>query len=182
MILLQLINYIIKKEFKNREFVISMFYEVALIAYIIDRVFGEFEDLKFFKHPIILMGNYISWFQNKFYKDSIFRGILLTSSLLVIVFFISYILSLFDNLSFDVYQSYPSNYDLPVDNDYILNEDAIVENGIHSSDGTEIGIHGGTSPFTSIPSNPQIVSKEIATETDEEGKLAVKIKVEAQNK
>lgn len=33
-----------------------------------------------------------------------------------------------------------------------------------------------------IPSNPQIVSKEIATETDEEGKLAVKIKVEAQNK
>lgn len=75
-----------------------MFYEVALIAYIIDRVFGEFEDLKFFKHPIILMGNYISWFQNKFYKDSIFRGILLTSSLLVIVFFISYILSLFDNV------------------------------------------------------------------------------------
>ena len=75
-----------------------MFYEVALIAYIIDRVFGEFEDLKFFKHPIILMGNYISWFQNKFYKDSIFRGILLTSSLLFIVFFISYILSLFDNV------------------------------------------------------------------------------------
>ena len=98
MILLQLINYIIKKEFKNREFVISMFYEVALIAYIIDRVFGEFEDLKFFKHPIILMGNYISWFQNKFYKDSIFRGILLTSSLLFIVFFISYVLSLFDNV------------------------------------------------------------------------------------
>lgn len=75
-----------------------MFYEVALIAYIIDRVFGEFEDLKFFKHPIILMGNYISWFQNKFYKDSIFRGILLTSSLLFIVFFISYVLSLFDNV------------------------------------------------------------------------------------
>lgn len=97
-------------------------------------------------------------------------------------FVVDNILSLFDNLSFDVYQSYPSNYDLPVDNDYILNEDAIIENGIHSSDGTEIGIHGGTSPFTSIPSNPQIVSKEIATETDEEGKLAVKIKVEAQNK
>ena len=97
-------------------------------------------------------------------------------------FVVDNILSLFDNLSFDVFQSYQSNYYLPVDNDYILNEDAIIGNDIHSSDGTEIGIHGGTSPFTSIPSNPQIVSKEIATETDEEGKLAVKIKVEAQNK
>lgn len=75
-----------------------MFYEVALIAYILDRIFKEYEELKFFKHPIILIGNYISWFQNKFYKDSIFRGILLTSSLLVIVFFISYILSWFDNV------------------------------------------------------------------------------------
>jgi adenosylcobinamide-phosphate synthase len=98
MILLQFINYIIKKKFKNREFVILMFYEVALIAYILDRIFKEYEELKFFKHPIILIGNYISWFQNKFYKDSIFRGILLTSSLLVIVFFISYILSWFDNV------------------------------------------------------------------------------------
>lgn len=93
------------------------------------------------------------------------------------------ILSIFENLSFDVFQDprYGA-YKLPIDNDYVLNKDAIVENGIHSSDNTEIGIHGGTSPFTSIPSNPQIVSKEIAAETDEEGKLAVKIKVEAQNK
>ena len=93
------------------------------------------------------------------------------------------ILSIFENLSFDVSQDprYGA-YVLPIDNDYVLNKDAIVENGIHSSDNTEIGIHGGTSPFTSIPSNPQIVSKEIAAETDEEGKLAVKIKVEAQNK
>lgn len=75
-----------------------MYYEVALIAYILDRVFREFEELKFFKHPIILMGNYISWFQKYFYKDSIFRGVLLTSSLLFIVFIVSYLLSLFDNI------------------------------------------------------------------------------------
>lgn len=75
-----------------------MYYEVALIAYILDRVFREFEELKFFKHPIILMGNYISWFQKYFYKDSIFRGVLLTSSLLFIVFIFSYLLSLFDNI------------------------------------------------------------------------------------
>ncbi len=75
-----------------------MYYEVALIAYIIDRLFGEFHEFKFFKHPIIFMGNYISWFEKKFYKDSIFRGILLTFSLLIIVFIVSFFFSLFDNI------------------------------------------------------------------------------------
>ena len=90
-------------------------------------------------------------------------------------------LTLFENLPTFSYEQQES-YRLPMDNDFILNKKEIELNKIVSSDGTEIGIHGGTSPFTSIPSNPQIVSKEIATETDEEGKLAVKIKVEAQNK
>ncbi|MDD3054374.1 MAG: adenosylcobinamide-phosphate synthase CbiB [Aliarcobacter sp.] len=75
-----------------------MFYEVALIAYIIDRFFGEFEKVKFFKHPIIFMGDYISWFQKKFYKDSIFRGFLLTISLVFIVFCIVYLISFIDNM------------------------------------------------------------------------------------
>lgn len=48
------------------------------------------------------------------------------------------------------------------------------------TDGTQIGIYGGTTPFTDIPSNPQVVSKEIAAESDANGKLSVKIKVEAQ--
>lgn len=98
MILFQLIYYITNKKFKDRKSVSSMFYEVALIAYILDRIFKEYEELKFFKHPIILMGNYISWFQKKFYKDSVFRGFILTISLLFIVFIISYFLSLFDNI------------------------------------------------------------------------------------
>ena len=56
-----------------------MFYSIALIAYVLDLFFGEFEKLKFIKHPIILIGNYISWFQKKFYKDSILRGAFLNN-------------------------------------------------------------------------------------------------------
>ena len=44
------------------------------------------------------MGNYISLVSKKFYKDSIFRGMLLTLSLVSIVFVISYILSFLDNI------------------------------------------------------------------------------------
>ncbi|MGA1940508.1 adenosylcobinamide-phosphate synthase CbiB [Arcobacter sp. YIC-310] len=75
-----------------------MFYSIALIAYVLDLVFGEFEKLKFIKHPIILIGNYISWFQKKFYKDSILRGAFLTISTVLVVFVISYVLSLIDNI------------------------------------------------------------------------------------
>ena len=65
-----------------------MFFEVALIAYIIDMIFSEFQKFKYFKHPIIFMGEYISWFEKRFYKDSIFRGFLLTLSLLFVVYII----------------------------------------------------------------------------------------------
>ena len=75
-----------------------MFFEVALIAYIIDFIFSEFQKLKFLKHPIIFMGDYISWFEKKFYKDSIFRGFLLTVSLVFIVFCIVYLISFIDNI------------------------------------------------------------------------------------
>lgn len=75
-----------------------MFYEVALIAYIIDMVFSEFQKLKFLKHPIIFMGDYISWFERKFYTDSIFRGFLLTLSLVFIVFCIVYLISFINNI------------------------------------------------------------------------------------
>lgn len=75
-----------------------MFFEVALIAYIIDFIFSEFQKLKFLKHPIIFMGEYISWFEKKFYKDSIFRGFLLCISLVFIVFSIVYVISFIDNI------------------------------------------------------------------------------------
>ena len=75
-----------------------MFFEVALVAYIIDMIFSEFQKFKFLKHPIIFMGEYISWFEKKFYKDSIFRGFLLTISLVFIVFCIVYLISFIDNM------------------------------------------------------------------------------------
>jgi adenosylcobinamide-phosphate synthase len=77
-----------------------MFYSIALIAYIIDNIFGEFEKLKFIKHPIIFMGDYISWFQKKFYEDSILRGGILTASLIFIVYLITSWLASFDNILF----------------------------------------------------------------------------------
>ncbi len=75
-----------------------MFYSIALIAYVLDLVFGEFEKLKFLKHPIIFMGDYIKWFEKRFYKDSVLRGGLLTISLVTVVFIITSILAMIDNI------------------------------------------------------------------------------------
>ena len=77
-----------------------MFYSIALIAYILDNIFGEFEKLKFIKHPIILMGDYINWFKEKYYEDSIKVGAILTLSLLLIVYLITSFLASFDNVFF----------------------------------------------------------------------------------
>ncbi len=75
-----------------------MHFTTVLVAYFIDYFFGELEKVKFFKHPVIFMGNYIKWFEKSFYKDSIVRGATLTLSLISIVFIITYFLSLFDNI------------------------------------------------------------------------------------
>ncbi len=77
-----------------------MYLDIFLLAYFIDAIFSEFSKIKYLKHPIILIGNYISWFEKMYYKDSIFRGSILTLSLILIVFIITYILSLIDNLIF----------------------------------------------------------------------------------
>lgn len=69
--------------------------EVALIAYIIDMIVGEFS---FIKHPVVLMGNAISWFQKYFYKDTVIRGVLLTLFLIVLTLCVIYPLSLWENI------------------------------------------------------------------------------------
>ncbi|MEA3290528.1 MAG: adenosylcobinamide-phosphate synthase CbiB [Campylobacterota bacterium] len=58
-----------------------MFIEITFIAYILDRIFGEF---KYIRHPVVFMGNFISWFEKHFYKDDILRGVILTISLLTL--------------------------------------------------------------------------------------------------
>ena len=62
---------------------------IGMLAYLIDRVFGEFS---FIKHPIIIIGDIISFFEKKFYKKSIFRGFLLVIFVLGIVSFVSFTL------------------------------------------------------------------------------------------
>jgi len=54
---------------------------VALLAYIIDRLFSEF---KFIRHPVQIFGDFITWFEKLFYKDSVIRGgILLLASVAI---------------------------------------------------------------------------------------------------
>jgi adenosylcobinamide-phosphate synthase len=59
---------------------------VAFFAYLIDRLFGEFS---FIKHPVIIIGEMITFFEDRFYKNSILRGLLLVLFVLSIVSFIS---------------------------------------------------------------------------------------------
>lgn len=64
-----------------------MYLLISLLAYLIDMRFGEFKQVK---HPIIFMGEYISFFEKHLYHDSKIRGMILTLSLLLIVWGISY--------------------------------------------------------------------------------------------
>jgi len=47
---------------------------VALLAYVLDRLFSEFG---FIRHPVQVFGDFITWFEKLFYKDSVFRGAVL---------------------------------------------------------------------------------------------------------
>ena len=60
---------------------------IALLAYLIDKIFGEFA---FLKHPIIYIGDIISFFEEKFYKDSKRRGIFLVGFVLAVVSFLAF--------------------------------------------------------------------------------------------
>lgn len=62
--------------------------------------------------------------------------------------------------------------------DYKLTDDSAAQ--YIGDDGTQVGLYGGAVPFSAVLSTPQIVEKTIATQTDENGMLSVKIKVEAQ--
>ncbi len=59
----------------------------ALLAYLIDRIFGEFP----IKHPVVWMGEYIAWFESRFWRDSVFVGALLAASLILIVVCLSWL-------------------------------------------------------------------------------------------
>ena len=71
-----------------------MFFKIALIAYLTDRLFGEFP---FIRHPIVLMGDFIAAFKKRFYRDSILQGFWLVFWLLATVLAIIYPISMIDN-------------------------------------------------------------------------------------
>ena len=55
---------------------------IAIFAYLIDKLFGDFP---FKLHPIELIGEWIEFFEEKFYKNSVTRGIILVIFILTIV-------------------------------------------------------------------------------------------------
>ncbi len=71
-----------------------MFFELAILAYSIDLLFGELPC----KHPVIFMGEFISAFERRFYRDNITTGAALVISLLVITVLISLGLVMLINL------------------------------------------------------------------------------------
>jgi adenosylcobinamide-phosphate synthase len=65
---------------------------IVLFAYFIDKIFGEFSSIK---HPIITIGELITWFEKHFYQDSTLRGFFLVLYVLALAGFISEAITLF---------------------------------------------------------------------------------------
>lgn len=59
---------------------------ITLFAYFIDKYFGEFS---FIKHPVIYIGELISFFQKRYYKKDILRGVYLVLFMILSVGFIA---------------------------------------------------------------------------------------------
>lgn len=72
-----------------------MFFDIALIAYLTDRIFGEF---KFIRHPVVLMGDFITAFQKRFYAPTVARGSWLVFWLLACVLALVYPITMIDNV------------------------------------------------------------------------------------
>jgi adenosylcobinamide-phosphate synthase len=69
--------------------------EITFFAFVLDKIFGEFKFVKSYKHPVVFMGDFIKFYENKFYKDSILSGFFLTFFLLIITFFTVYLLEFY---------------------------------------------------------------------------------------
>jgi len=65
------------------------------------------------------------------------------------------------------------------DNDYKLTDE--LKALIKGTDGTEVGIYGGSLPYDPTPSNPQITKFNVASKSTADGKLSVDIEVSSEN-
>lgn len=64
------------------------------------------------------------------------------------------------------------------DGSYHLTEEAAAT--YLGNDSTQVGIYGGETPFTDVPTNPQITFKNISARSNANGKISVRVTVEAQ--
>ena len=53
--------------------------------------------------------------------------------------------------------------------------------GLKGTDGTEVGIYGGSLPYDPTPTNPQITKFNVAAKSTADGKLSVDIEVNSAN-
>ena len=65
---------------------------VVVFAYFIDKLFGDFN---FIKHPLSYVSEMNSFFEEKFYKNTVLRGLLLVMFVIGIVSFISVSIALY---------------------------------------------------------------------------------------
>lgn len=78
----------------------------------------------------------------------------------------------------DVFETYTGSEFAKLDNEtFELTESAKTK--YLGSDGTEVGIYGGSYPFDSTPTNPQITKCAVASKSTADGKLSVDIQVSA---
>ena len=80
-----------------------------------------------------------------------------------------------------IFMNYPGGA-FSYEQDFHLQESSPGKNA--GTDGTDIGIYGTDTPYKegAVPFNPHVSSENIATKTNTEGKLNVKVTVEAQNR
>lgn len=83
-----------------------------------------------------------------------------------------------DSNFFNIFTDSNKADEFSIDYDYRLTSSAAAQ--YLGTDNTQVGLYGTDKPFTNVPTNPQITSKEVAKETDANGKLLVKFTVEAQ--
>jgi len=68
-----------------------LYAETALVAYLVDRIFGEF---RFIRHPVVLMGDYIKYYEKHFYKYNFLSGAMLVLSLVTITLTLAYLITI----------------------------------------------------------------------------------------
>lgn len=62
-----------------------MYFELALLAYLIDMAFGELPG----RHPVMLMGDFIKGYERRFYSDRMLPGAVLVISLIALSLLVS---------------------------------------------------------------------------------------------